>query len=94
MQIETALQLVEEHYNNAKSKHPVAKNAFEWPQHIHTRLDDTERAASRTDIPDAKLIAGKRYLQVAAMALRAIEDLGLGLVGPDYDASNLPHGSP
>jgi len=92
MNRELALCLIDDHYIAAKGLHPDPKTAIEWIEHLNARAADIFSAAASDQIPDNLLIAGKRALQLAAMCVRVIEDLGLGLVGPGYDACNLKHG--
>lgn len=91
MDLQTALRLVGEHYDHAKLLHPNAKDLDQWIEHIEARLQDVKLATEAEDVSDRYLIAGKRALQVAAMALRMIEDLGLGLVYPAYEAGLVKH---
>jgi hypothetical protein len=91
MDLQTVLRLVGEHYEHAKLFHPNPKDLEQWIDHIEARLQDVKLATEAHDVPDAHLIAGKRALQVAGMAIRMIEDLGLGLVIPTYDAGLIKH---
>ena len=91
MNLDTALNFVRDHFNHAKETYPHPKDPATWSEHIAHRLADAEYAIEETALPDHKLIAGKRALQVAAMALRMIDDLDLGMVGPDYDTHLIPH---
>ena len=91
MEIQTALQLIDEHFEHARARHPELKSHEQWQRLLASRLDDLRIAYDATDHSDHMLVAGKRALQIAAMCLRAIDDLGLGLVPPIYHATNLPH---
>jgi len=86
-----AWSLINDHYSYAKEHHPEPKTAMQWAEHLNARATDIFSAAASDQIPDNKLIAGKRALQLAGMCLRVIEDLELGLVGPEYDSCNLKH---
>lgn len=91
MDLQTALRLVGEHYDHAKLLHPNAKDLEQWIEHIEARLQDVKLASEAIDVPDRYLIAGKRALQVAAMSLRMMDDLGLGLVDPGYEVGLVKH---
>jgi len=91
MNLPLALDLVKDHYDHATNKHPEPKDRVAWNRLLTARITDLDMAAADTTQPDAKLVAGKRALQTAAMALRVIEDLDLELVGPTYYSGDLPH---
>jgi hypothetical protein len=91
MNLDTAIIFLRAHYAHADREHPTPKTYTRTLEVLEARVADLADAYQSENLPDYKLIAGKRALQVAALALRAIQDLELGLVGPDYDSSNLPH---
>jgi hypothetical protein len=91
MHLPTALTLLEHHYRHARTKHQETKDRVAYNRLLMARITDLDMATADANTPHAKLIAGKRALQVAALALCAIEALDLGLVGPGYDSTALPH---
>jgi hypothetical protein len=91
MDLQTALDLLHDHYTDAVERHPETKSLTEWMRHLAARINDLNHAASETTIADHKLVAGKRALQVAVMALRLASDLDLGLVPHSYEVGSLNH---
>ena len=91
MNLSIAFDCLGAHYRHARAMHPEPKDRVAWNRLLMARITDLDMAAADTTQPDAKLVAGKRALETATMALRAIEDLNLGIVGPAYDSGDLPH---
>jgi hypothetical protein len=83
MDLDAALTLVREHFHHAKQLHPETKDLQNWQALFTMKLQDLAADYHNTAQSNHRLVAGKRALQIAAMALRAIEDLDLGLLGPE-----------
>lgn len=91
MDLPNALAYIRIHFEDRKAKHPETKTAAEHLRLLGLRVQDLSRCLDSEGKSWKIKLAGKRALQIAALALRCVEDLDLPLTGAHYHVEELPH---